>query len=107
MGRFPDLVDRIVRKRLTLLWSPECSFLSEAVCALVRSVDERTEVVVDGGIEPPAELLGMARHVIIVSVHENPIAAYHERRLRDRFPAASVVYGAEEERITEVLQSLR
>lgn len=105
-GAFQDTVDRVVRNRLTLLWSPECALIARSVLEFVCAVDERVEVVVDGGIEPPTELADGQARVVIVSLPDNPVAHYHERRLLARFPAARVVYGAGKEQAEEALRAL-
>lgn len=90
-GAFQEAVDHVVRRGITLLWTPECAFLADPVRAFVRAVDERRPVVVDGGIEPPRELAdGWAGTVVIVSIPDHPVAQYHERRLLSRFPGALV-----------------
>lgn len=107
-GAMQDAVDRVVGKRLTLLWTPECSFLSGPVLEFVRAVDQRIEVVADGGVEPPPELAERPARVLVVSVSENSVAQYHERRLLDRFPGARVLHpdGNGKIRAEAVLQAL-
>lgn len=91
-GPLQDTVDRVVQKRLTLLWTPECSLLSGPVLEFVQAVDQRIEVVADGGIEPPPELANRPARVLVVSVPGNPVAQYHEKRLLAWLPGARVLH---------------
>jgi len=104
--RTQDLVDRIVRKRLSLVWTPECAFLSDPVLQLLRAVDERVDMIADGGIEPPPELNALCGQIIIVSDSENPVARYHEQRLVQKFPGARVIHGAGKEQIESLLTAI-
>jgi len=104
--RTQDLVDRITRRHLSLVWSPECAFLSDLVLRLLRALDERVDVVVDGGIEPPPELNGLCRQVVIVSDSENPVARYHEQRLVQKYPGAHIIHGAGKEQLESLLTAI-
>lgn len=103
-----DTIDHVVRRRTTLLWTPACSFLAAQVLGLVRAVDERAEVVADGGIEPPPELASVNGRVrvVIVSATDNPVATWHERRLLHQFPGAYVIHSASREQVNELLHNL-
>jgi nucleoside-diphosphate-sugar epimerase len=83
-------LDEVVRRRITLLWMPECSLAIEDAVGFVRAVTDRVDVVADGGIEPLEEIAALA-DVVIVVTEENPVAQYHERKLKGRFPDALVI----------------
>ena len=82
-------IDDVVQRQTTLLWMPECSLVVEDAAGFVRAVTDRVDVVADGGIEPPEEIAALA-DVVIVVTEDNPVAQYHERKLKERFPGALV-----------------
>ncbi len=90
-----DAINEIVRRRVSLLWTPECALANEKAWAAVRDVGNRCPVVADGGIELPAGAECLAEAVIIVSANDD-VARWHERRLLARFPGAFVVAGTKE-----------
>ena len=83
-------VDRIVKRSITLLWTPECRLAQNNVWSIVRAVADRTPVVADGGIEPLPEVADLADAMVIVSA-DDPVARYHQNRLKRQFPDAMVV----------------
>jgi hypothetical protein len=90
-----ERVDDIVRRRATLLWTPDCALSTEKTLSALRDIDNRCPIVADGGIEPPQGSEQLAEAVVIVST-EDDIAGWHERRLLARFPGATVVAGTRE-----------
>ncbi len=85
-----NAVDRIVKRRITLLWTPECALAQDRAWATVRAVADRATVVVDGGIEPPEGIAELADVAVVVTTG-GPVAQYHVERLKRRFPNAGVV----------------
>ena len=83
-------IDRIVNRRITLLWTPECNLAPASVWNVVRDVANRAVVVADCGIEPLEAITTLADAVVIVS-KDDPIAQYHEGRPQGRFPDAVIV----------------
>jgi len=90
-GQRRKAIDEVVNRRLTLLWVPECALALEQTWGFVRAVADRCPVVADGGINPPSEIDPLADEVVIVSAEDNPVAQYHEQRLRRRFPDAIAI----------------
>ncbi len=90
-----ELIDTVVRRRIALLWTPDCALSNEDIWGAVRDIDNRVPVIADGGIEPPPGAQAAARAVVIVTA-DNDIARWHTRRLQARFPGAIVVEGTKE-----------
>jgi hypothetical protein len=90
-----DFVDRVVRRRMALLWTPECALSGDKVWSAVRDVDNRVPVIADAGIEPPPGAPAVARAVVIVTA-DLDVARWHTRRLQARFPGAIVVEATKE-----------
>ncbi|MCP3957015.1 MAG: hypothetical protein GY719_04100 [bacterium] len=99
-GNARGAVDQIVKRRISLLWSPECKLDPDAVRGMVRAVADRSLVVADGGIEPVEEVAELADVVIVVTAKgadedeasrtNSLVAQYHVHRLKRRFPEAVV-----------------
>lgn len=89
-GRRREAIEQIVKHRHTLLWTPACRLAGEDTWQFVRGVADRALVVADGGIRPPEDAADVA-DVILIASADHPVARYHERRLQDCFPQASVV----------------
>ena len=87
-------IDDILRRSITLLWTPECGDIA-ATWAFVQALDQRRPVVMDGGLEPPANLDPLLSAVVIVT-QDNDVARWHTTRLQARFPQAAVVLGTRE-----------
>lgn len=85
-----EAVDQVVKRRITLLWTPEVQLAGDTVWSFVGAVTDRIDVIADGGIEPVLEVDVLADVTVIVST-DDPVARYHEQRLKRRFPNASVV----------------
>jgi hypothetical protein len=66
-------VDRIIKQRITLLWTPECGLAQNDVWSIVRAVADRTLVVADGGIEPLLEAADLADATVTVGA-DDPVA---------------------------------
>ena len=89
-----QFIETILKRRITLLWTPVCGAL-DATWAFVQAIDRRQPVVIDGGLEPPANLDPLVSAVLIVT-QDNAIARWHEARLRVRFPRSEVIAGTRE-----------
>jgi hypothetical protein len=90
-----EMVETIVRRRYTLVWSAECSLSPDTIWAAVRDIANRRPVVIDSGITPLDDAARRSEHIVIVSA-DNDLSHWHERRLLSRFPRASVVAGTKE-----------
>jgi hypothetical protein len=98
------LVDDVVRRRPTILWTGECSLAAEQASAFVRAVADRAPVVgdvgtgngivADGGLEPNG-LASQAETIVVVTA-EGDVAQWHTKRLLARFPGALTVSGTRE-----------
>ena len=105
-------VDEVVKRRLTLLWTPECLLKPDAAWGFVRAVADRAVVVADGGIEPPEGIAALADEIVIVSAGPDeesgaadPVVVWHERRLRNRFPDVLTATN-DEESVRELAERL-
>ena len=89
------LIEKVLQKRITLLWTAEHAASADAGAPweLVRDLARRGPVVIDGGIEPPAALDSLITQVVIVTQADNSLAQWHVARLQQRFPAALVSTG--------------
>jgi len=92
VARRSQMADQVARTRQPLLWSRACAVWPEPVAAFVADVAALTTVVADGGIAPPADLLKLASLVLIVS-SDDPVARWHEQRLKAQWPTALAVVG--------------
>ncbi|HKZ86631.1 MAG TPA: hypothetical protein VJ793_23615 [Anaerolineae bacterium] len=90
-----ERVDDIVRRRATLLWTPDCALSTEKTVSVLRDIDNRCPIITDGGIELPPGVEQLAEAVVIVTADDD-IARWHERRLLARFPGAIVIEGTRE-----------
>lgn len=92
-------VDSVVERTPTLLWVPQCSLKPNGAVDFIRAVADRTDVVVDGGIDvplsespqPPREAIANEADQVVIVTEDSKVAQYHERELRQRFPDAAVV----------------
>jgi nucleoside-diphosphate-sugar epimerase len=85
-----EAIDRVVERRITLLWTPECVLASGDAWAFVGAVADRTVVVADGGIEPSQDAARLAQCKVIVAA-DGDVARYHTGRLQRRWPDALVL----------------
>jgi hypothetical protein len=85
-------VDRVVKQRISLLWTPECNLAGESAWEIARAVADRSTLVADGGIgeDPTPQASGIADVIVIVGNSSN-VSRYHEARLQERYPGAIVV----------------
>ena len=89
------LIEKALQKRITLLWTVEQVVSADATAPweFVRDLARRGPVVIDGGLEPPAEVDALAMQVVIVTQPDNPLAQWHVAQLQQRYPAARVITG--------------
>ena len=85
-------VEQAVETRQPLLWSAACTVWRAPVMAFVWDVAALGHVIADGGTTPPPALVDLASLVLIVSA-DNPVAQWHERRLKQQWPQAHAVLG--------------
>ena len=86
-----NVVDRIMRQRISLLWSPECDLAGDKVWDIVQAIADRSTIIADGGIAPLPQIAERANAILIIGAWGNPVSVYHERKLKQQFPSASVV----------------
>ena len=84
--------EHVIRTRQPLLWTPACRVWEAPVVAFAREVAAVAHVVADGGIAPPAALADLATLILIVSA-DDPVAHWHEQRLKAQWPQARAVIG--------------
>lgn len=89
------MVETIIQRRFSLMWSVECNVISDSAWAVVRDIANRRPVVIDGGIALLDDAAQWSEHIVIVS-EDNEVARWHERRLLGRYPRASVIEGTRE-----------
>jgi hypothetical protein len=92
VARHSQMADQVVRTRQPLLWSRACGVWPDQVATFVADVAALTVVVADGGIAPPPDLVKLASLVLIVSA-DDPVARWHEQRLKAQWPASLAVVG--------------
>ncbi len=85
-------VEHLIRTRPALLWTPACNVWAAAVAAFVRDLAAVGHVSVDGGLAPPAPLVDLATVILIVS-SDDPVARWHEQRLKQQWPQARALVG--------------
>jgi len=85
-------VEYAVETRQPLLWSAACTVWRAPVMAFVWDAAALSHVIADGGTTPPPALVDLASLVLIVSA-DNPLAQWHERRLKQQWPQAHAVVG--------------
>jgi Mrp family chromosome partitioning ATPase len=83
-------VNKALKTRVSLLWTPECGVAPDDAWGFVRAVANRGAVVADGGIDPPAELDELANVIVILTV-DGPVGRYHQQRLQKRYPEALII----------------
>lgn len=89
-----QVIEEIVLRRYTLLWTPGCRLQPQRVWSLVSAVTQRIDVVVDGGLQPPPGVWELATVQLAVNrVGNDPVAAWHEARVRQAHPQVRVVTG--------------
>jgi hypothetical protein len=92
--RQQQVIEDIVRQRYTLLWTSACRLRPQRVWALVSAVAQRIDIVADGGLQPPAGGWDLATVKLAVNREsDDPVAAWHEARLRQAHPDVRVVTG--------------
>ena len=89
------MVETIIQRRFSLMWSVECNVTLESTWAIVRDIAIRRPIVIDGGITSMDDAAQWSEHIVIVSA-DNEVARWHERRLLGRYPRASVIQGTRE-----------
>ena len=89
-----QFIDGILQRNITLLWTPEFGAI-DATWVFVQALDQRRPVVIDGGLEPPANLDPLVSAVLIVT-QDSDLARWHAAQLQVRFPQADVVMGTRE-----------
>jgi len=87
-------IDRIVKNRPALVWTPGCATDPERVWSFVNDLAKRIPIIADGGVEPPAGIWGLTNYAFAVSRKDDFVAAWHEQRLRQVYPELHVVTGA-------------
>jgi len=87
-------INRIMARQPVLVWTPGCATDPGRVWNFVRDLAERIPIIADGGLEPPAGVWDLASHAFAVSRKDDPVAAWHEQRLRQAHPGLHVVTGA-------------
>lgn len=92
VARRSQMADQVARTRQPLLWSRACAVWPDQVAAFVADVAALTVVVADGGIAPPPDLVKLASLILIVSA-DDPVARWHEQRLKAQCPEACAVVG--------------
>lgn len=92
VARRSQMADQAARTRQPLLWSRACGVWPDQVATFVVDVAALTTVVADGGITPPPDLASLASLVLIVSA-DDPVARWHEQRLKAQHPEACAVVG--------------
>ena len=85
-------VEYAVETRQPLLWSAACTVWRAPVMAFVWDTAALGHVIADGGTTPPPALVDLASLVLIVSA-DNPVAQWHEQRLKQQWPQAHAVVG--------------
>ncbi|HOU12805.1 MAG TPA: hypothetical protein PKZ84_06785 [Anaerolineae bacterium] len=85
-------VEQAVETRQPLLWTPACAVWRTPVMAFVWNATLLGNIIADGGTTPPPALVDAASLVLIVSA-DNPVAQWHERRLKQQWPQAHAVLG--------------
>ena len=91
-GRRSRAAEHVIRTRQPLLWTPACRVWEAHVAAFVQEVATAAHVVADGGIAPPLPLVELAAVLLIVSA-DDPVAQWHEQRLKAQWPSARAVVG--------------
>ena len=89
-ARRQRMVDQVVKRSVSLLWTPTCVLVEEDVWEFVRSITDRALIVADGGIEPPEDVVQLADVTVIVGA-ETDVAQFHTNRLKRRLPQAKVL----------------
>ncbi|TET49280.1 MAG: hypothetical protein E3J64_09870 [Anaerolineales bacterium] len=89
-ARRRQAVNNAVKRRVTLLWTPECAVAPDKAWSFVRAVADRGALIADGSVDPPTDVDDLVDVAVILSV-DNPVGRYHQRRLADRYPGAIVV----------------
>jgi hypothetical protein len=90
------LIEQALKKRVTLLFAVENLVTGSGAVApweFVRDVARRVPVVIDGGLEPPAEVDALVTQAVIVTQLDNPLAQWHVAQLQQRYPGARMIAG--------------
>lgn len=92
LSRRSYAVEQVVETAQPLLWTPACSVWHAPIVAFVHDIAVLGHIVTDGGLAPPAALVDVASFILIVSA-DNPVAQWHEQRLKQQWPQARAVVG--------------
>jgi hypothetical protein len=90
------LIEQALKKRVTLLFSVENLVTGSGAAApweFVRDMARRVPVIIDSGIEPPAEVDALVTQAVIVTQPDNPLAQWHVAQLQQRYPGVRVIAG--------------
>lgn len=88
-----ETLETLVARRPVLLWTPGCAIDLPRVQRCIAALQQRLPVIVDGGLTPPGILWELATVALAVSRRDDPVAAWHEQRLRQAHPGLKVVTG--------------
>jgi len=89
-----QVVEELVQRRYTLLWTPACRTQPSRVWSLVQAVSQRIDVVADGGLKPPSGVWDLAPVQLAVNREtDDPVAHWHGARLRREHPDVRIVTG--------------
>lgn len=81
------------RRGQVYVWSLACAAFPGPLSAYTNQLKALGPVIVDGGLAPPEAVAVLADRIFIVSRDQDPVAAWHEQRLKQRWPQAQVVVG--------------
>ncbi len=92
------VIEEIIARQTPLLWTANCQTAPERVWELVRTLAQRIPIVADGGLHPPAPIWELATVTLAVNRaaqegEADPVARWHEQRLRREQPGLRVVTG--------------
>jgi hypothetical protein len=88
------VIEDIVQRRYTLLWTPGCRLQPHRVWGLVSAVAQRIDMVADGGLQPPPGVWELATVQLAVNREgADPVAEWHAAQLRQAHPNVRVVTG--------------
>lgn len=106
-------VQRVVRKRMTLLWTPECVLDVPSAIGFIRAVASNAHVVADGGIGDrlPDGIAEAADAIVVVTAAEadgdlKTLLQHHIQRLKQLYPQAITVVN-EAETVETLAQQLK
>ncbi len=92
-GEHVQQAERAAQQGQTYLYTRACHAFPVQVTAYLQMLKVLGVVVVDGGLAPPEGLAELADVVLVVSRDQDPVAAWHEQRLKAHWPNARIVVG--------------